>query len=215
MNISQILKLPHKVRIALSFLILFFASTSEAVSFRKDLAYSISGGLGDYTINKDVFIQDTVQKATRSESPGVLQLSVELNLNDKMSLALRHSRGFRIGPFSTGVSFTGLVYRYYFGRKPYLSSPEESNSVTFMNWALFVGGGAGYANANTSREREILKDISSSGMYFGFHVGADYHMYSNFIFRPEIVYSTTLFDDTEQPAKISEMALILGIVFKL
>jgi hypothetical protein len=47
------------------------------------------------------------------------------------------------------------------------------------------------------------------------HLGADYQMFSNFIFRPEVIYGTSLFDDTDQPATITQMGAVLNLMFKL
>jgi len=99
--------------------------------------------------------------------------------------------------------------------KPYLSPKTVKNSVTMRNWAPYFGVGSGLAVANTSREREVVANVSSSGFFMGIHLGVDYHKYKNFILRPEIIYSTTLLDDTEQPATISEMGLMLSMVFRI
>ena len=212
----MISKLQLKVLVLLLCYFSIGANSAHAFEWRERLTFSVGLGLGDTNISKDVNVQDTVQSASRSESPGLLQFAVEADISTKWTLAFRHNRGVRLSPFSSGISFTGLVVRRYFTEKrPYLPPKNAKDSVTLMNWAPYVGLGSGIAVANTTRERDVVADVDSSGFYMGIHIGADYHMFPQFIFRPEIVYSTTLMDDSAQPATISEVGLMINLLFKI
>lgn len=192
------------------------AAPAEAFSWREKLTFSFGGGLGDSSISKQVLVQDTFQDAKRSEAPGLVLLGVETTIRKNMTVGLRHTRGLKLSPFSTGVSFTGLYFNYYFlNPKPYLPPNTSKNSVTMMNWAPFVGVSSGLAVANTSREREVVANVSSSGFYMGINLGVDYHMYRRLILRPQIIYSTSLMDDTQHPATITEMGLMLSLIFRI
>jgi len=191
-------------------------SQALASSVLDQLTFGVGVGVGLTELAKDVLIEDTIQNANRSESPLVFQFLVEYDLNPKWTIGLKHSRGARLSPFSSGIGFTGLLGKFYFMKsRPYLSSPRTKERVTLMGWAPFVGLSSGFAVANTEREREVLSDIDSSGFYVALHAGVDYQMFTNYIFRPELIYATTLFDDTDQPATISQLGVVINLMFKL
>lgn len=205
-----------KILCLFSTLSFVFISKSFANEWIDQFTFGGGLGVGFTDIAKDVSIEGTTQNAKRGESPLVAQFLIEYDLNSKWTLGLRHSRGARLSPFSTGIGFTGLVVRRYFSNKrPYLPSKRAKDRVTVMNWAPFLGLSTGFAVANTEREREVIANVDSSGFFIGVHLGVDYHMFANFIFRPELIYATTLFDATEQPATISQMGLVLNVMFKL
>ncbi len=212
----MLLKLPHRNIYLVLLLILSFNSNAFADGWLDKITFGVGTGLGLTEIQKDVFIEDTVQNAKRSESPLTFQVMLEIDLSSKWTLGLRHSRGARLSPFSSGIGFTGIIGRRYFKSvRPYLTSSRQKDRVVFMDWAPFVGISSGFAVADTSRERDVVNIVSSSGFFMALHLGADYQMFSNFIFRPEIIYGTSLFDDTDQPATITQIGAFINLMFKL
>ncbi len=205
-----------------SFLVLFltFLMTSTAQAWRfdpSDLVYGVLGGFGASGIEKNVRVGDTQTfDISRAESPGYFGISVETVIHDQWTVAIGHRRGFRFGPFSTGVGFTGGSLRYYYlNPVPIIPRKELESSVTLQRWSPFVGFGTGIANGAIGRERDVVSKIGSSGIFFGIHVGVDYHWLPRFVLRPELIAGTTIFDVSAAPATLAEFGLVCGIHFRL
>jgi hypothetical protein len=198
---------------------IIFTSNAEAFSWKHDLVYGVMTGFGGSGLDED---QPNPTNPTdiitvkRSEDPGMLGISVEAFLNDKWSLALTHRRGYKLGPFSTKVGFTGVVARRYFGRAPFIPSKQLENSAVLMRrWAPFVGLGGGIARGSITRAGDAVPRASGSGVYMGIHLGADYHLRPNLILRPEFFTSGTFMDDSTTPATLKEYGLVVGFHFRL
>jgi len=214
----KVYRLQLKILPLLTGLILIFAipTTANAFSWKHDLVYGVMGGFGGSGVDKDVRT-DAGENVTesRSEAPGMFGVSVEGFLNDKWSLALSHRRGFKFGPFSTKVSFTGVIARRYFGRAPFIPNQQLKNSATIMRrWAPFVGLGSGIATGTVLRENAVNESVSGSGVYMGIHLGADYHLSPNLILRPEFFTSGTFMNDSDTPSTLNEYGLVCGFHFR-
>lgn len=193
------------------------ASRAEAFSWKHDLVYGAMVGLGGSGIDKDITNDsgDTIT-VNRADDPGMMGLSVEGFLNDKWSLALSHRRGFKFGPFSTKVSFTGVIARRYFGRAPFIPSKKLENSAVLMRrWAFFAGLGGGVAQGSITRDEDAVKTVQGSGVYMGVHLGADYHLRPNLILRPEFFTSGTFMNDSVSPTTLNEYGIVIGFHFRL
>jgi|GEM_PF-2141078 len=192
------------------------AQNANAFSWKHDLVYGVMGGFGGSGVDKDVKTEagENITEQ-RSEQPGMFGLSIEGFVNDKWSLALSHRRGFKFGPFSTRVSFTGVIARRYFGRAPFIPKKNLKNSATIMRrWAPFVGLGSGLATGTVVRENAVNESVSGSGVYMGIHLGADYHLSPNLILRPEFFTSGTFMNDSETPSTLNEYGLVCGFHFR-
>lgn len=190
--------------------------SAEAFSWKHDLVYGVMGGFGGSGVDKKIDNNSGGSVTERrSEQPGMFGLSVEGFIRDQWSLAISHRRGFKLGPFSTKVSFTGVIARRYFGRAPFIPSTKLKNSAVVMRrWAPFVGLGTGIATGTVVRENILNESISGSGVYVGVHVGADYHLRPNLILRPEFFTSSTFMNDSSEPTTLQEFGLVCGFHFR-
>lgn len=191
---------------------------ASALDLTSNYVYGFSIGLGGSGIDQTV-IKDDGSKidASSSESPGMMGISIEKFINNKWSLAISHRRGFKFGPFSHGVGFTGVIARRYFLRPAtFLPNPKLENSVTLQSWVPFAGFGGGVASGSITREKaDAIPDVDSSGIFMGVHLGVDYHLYTNMILRPEFFTSATFMNNSKTPAVVKEYGLIVGFHFKL
>lgn len=214
----QLKKIAFSLAVLLQFAFVNQAS-ADSYSLFSDFVYGAGFGYGASGMDKEVEVDNVVVDVSRSETPGMLTLSVESFWNARWSLAISHRRGFRFGPFTSGTHFTGAVVRRYFLRPtPYISASGDDGgfgSVTVMNWAPYVGLGGGYTSSNTTREDEIPYRVKSSGVYMGIHLGVDYQLYPNVIFRPELFTSATFMNSSKRASTLKEFGLVMNLQFKL
>lgn len=193
-----------------------FAHQAHAWRPNPDLIYGGFIGFGGSGIEKTVVVNSADHDISRSESPGMIGLSVEGFVADRWSLALSHRRGFRLGPFSSGVNFTGLIMRrYFYHSPPIIPNKNLTTSITVQTWAPFIGLGTGLAHASTNRDSDVVSNVSSSAIYLGLHVGFDYQINPKLILRPEIFTSASFMDVSETPSTIEEFGIVCGFHFKL
>ncbi len=193
-----------------------FVHEASAFKFKPDFLYGGQFGYGGSGIDKEVIVQNQKFDVSRAETPGMMGLSVETFVARNYTLALSHRRGFRLGPFSSGVSFTGLILRRYFmNSPPIIPDSKLSSAVTIQTWAPFVGLGTGLAMATTERDTDVVKTVTSNQVYIGLHVGFDYQISPNLILRPEIFTSASFIDVSDTPATIEEFGVVCGFHFKL
>lgn len=207
----------------LGFLLFFVAGANNASAlslknfkFKPDFTYSVIVGFGNSTIQKDVEVQGQIRDVSYSEGPGMIGFSIETFIHEKWTLSLSHTRGVRLGPFSSGVGLTGLTARRYFMREPpFLPKKDLETNLVIKRWAPFAGVSSGIAIGKAVRDDELVREVEGSGLYFGLNLGVDYHWSKNIILRPEFHYYTTIFDDSRLPATITDLGLLLGIRFRL
>lgn len=195
---------------------LLLINQAHALRVKPDFIYGVGFGYGNHTMDKEVTVEGDKYNLSRSETPGMLSISVETFITDRWSVGLSHRRGFQMGPFSIGVGFTGIIARRYFmNPTPVLASDKLQSSIIVQGWAPFAGFGFGIAEGSISREGEVVDTISTSGFFVGGHLGLDYQISPNLILRPELFYSTTLMNVSEVPSSLNEMGLILGLHFRI
>jgi hypothetical protein len=171
-----------------------------------DLRYGAAMGFGGQGLVQVV----NGKSVQRSEGPGMLALSLETLLKDYLSLGLDHSRGFRLGPLSSGVSFTGLTGRWYFGPAPSVSRVSEQGATLFVRrFAPYLGLGAGVAFAKITRSNDLVPETENSGMYIGYRAGVDYPLSPGLLARTEVSYATTLQSD----GLVNQFAFLVGLSF--
>ncbi len=210
------LQLRNKLNSLLFLIFLISSLESHALRFEKDFIWGVLGGFGGTGIEKSVDVEGQLFQISRSEVPGMIGISVETFIHSDWSVAIAHRRGFRFGPFSMGVGFTGTTVRYYpWHDAPIIPKSELEASFTLLKWAPFVGGGVGIANGSIDRERDVVGTISSSGVFFGFHAGFDYHWLPRLVVRPEILFSTTIIDTSAAPATLREFGAVVGLHFRM
>lgn len=211
------LLLSYKRFYALLFLLqCFFIHNAHAWRLKPDFIYGGMFGYGGSGLDKTITVQNQQFDLSRSESPGMIGLSIETFIENQWSLAFSHRRGFRLGPFSSGVTFTGFILRrYFYHQAPILPGKDLSTSLTVQTWAPFIGLGTGLADATTVREGDVVTNVSSSAVYFGVHVGIDYPISPTLILRPEIFTSSSFIDVSTNPSTIQEFGVVCGFHFRL
>lgn len=209
---------PNRKYFYVFFLILQFAFVNEAnaLRFKPDFIYGGMFGFGGSGIDKEIIFEGRSFDLSRAETPGMFGLSVESFIAPKYSLALSHRRGFRLGPFTSGVSFSGLILRrYFYNPPPIIPSLKLGSAITMQTWAPFIGLGTGLAIAKTQRDTDVVPNVTSSQIYFGLHVGFDYQISPNLILRPEIFTSSSIIDVSDTPATLEEFGIVCGFHFRL
>lgn len=210
--------LPSHKNFFFSFFLLqcLFINSANALRLEPDFIYGISFGYGGSGLDKTVIVENQKFDLSRAESPGMIGLSIETFIADQYSLGFSHRRGFRLGPFSSGVSFTGFILRrYFYNAAPILHNKRLATAITVQRWAPFVGLGTGLAMADTLRDGDVIANVDASAVYAGFHVGFDYQISPGLILRPEIFTSSSLVDVSKTPAKIEEFGVVCGFHFRL
>lgn len=153
----------------------------------------------------------------RAESPGTLQFFVDRPLTSRWLLGLEHMRGFRLGPFTFGVGVTSFTARWYYLREMTNLVKSEGSTSTLLQrtWSPYVGGGTGFSEGKISREGAITRNVTGSGVHFGFRTGADYTWLANVGIRAEVSYSTTIFSSSNYPQTLTSFSLWGGFFTSL
>ena len=210
---------PKKLLKALLILVTMVAAApaAEASGFRLNLSLGYGGaGIARAAAPATPGVP-AVLAATRSEGPGTISLSIDYLFSDILSAGVEQSKGFRLGPFSSGMTFTGIFGRWYFlGPAPSVADTSnnlngDSSTIFVKKFSPFVGPAVGLGTGTITRTGDLIPDVSGSGVYFGYKLGADYPLARSVGIRPEIVYNTSL-TGTDQ---ITEFSAQCGIYFFL
>lgn len=184
--------------------------------------YRLSGGLGyGGTGITQTSTTNTAQGTVkRSEGPGIMMIGLERIMSDTITLSIDHMRGFRLGPYSSGVSFTGFAGRYYFqGPAPWGAKEIDTKKETTLlvkRFHPFAGMAAGIASGTIDRPGDAVPSVSASGIYVGIRVGADVPFTPTGIgLRPEIASSFTLLKGLVDPSSLSLFSVGCSFYFQL
>ena len=159
----------------------------------------------------------TSTSVQRNEGPGVITLGIEKILSHRYTLAFDHSRGFRLGPFSSGVSFTGFTTRYYFDAVPWGAKETKGQPTIFVKRLFgYIGGGIGVATGTIERTNDLVPNVSASGVYLGIRFGYDIplNQFGTGI-RPELMLSQTIASSATDPSSLSLFFLGCQFYFQL
>ncbi len=181
----------------------------------KEYRWGIAVGFGGTGASETTEVDGSSQVVKRSEGPGVFMLSADRQFSARWGLTAEHARGFRLGPFSTGVSFTGVTSRWYpMAAAPFLSDPGDApTSLVVRQYAPFVGFSGGLASGQIAREGDKVPLVSASGMYVGTRFGADHLLRQDLALRYEMSFSTTIFASATKPSSMTEFSLRVGWIF--
>lgn len=191
-------------------LVVFCSSASRAEYHGMGIAF----GYGGTGITKNLTINGNAITVNKSETPGVISFNWDFQWSDRLLITLEHIRGFRLGPFSSGVGLTGISSKWYF-RDPIPSMIKTSSSdstLLIKQWSPFVGGALGIASGEINREGDEVSSVSSSGIYFGLRTGADYQYEANRVLRTQISFSSTIPASTPY-SQVFEFSMSAGIIF--
>lgn len=140
-----------------------------------------------------------IQKVTRllrneAKVPGTAHIFLERLTSERWVLSFEHARGYRLGPFSSGVGFTsgGLLW-HYFGPAPDVSKNENKGTFFVKRWSPYTGGSTGIAEGEIRREADRIPRIYSSGVFIGLRNGVDYLLKPDVGLRLEASYMFTFF----------------------
>ena len=209
-------KLLRSAFVILAAIVAAAPAAAEASGFRLNLSLGYGGaGIARAAAPATPGVP-AVLAATRSEGPGTISLSIDYLFSDILSAGVEQSKGFRLGPFSSGMTFTGIFGRWYFlGPAPSVAdasnNPGGETTIFVKKFSPFVGPAVGLGTGTITRTGDLIPDVSGSGIYFGYKLGADYPLARSVGIRPEIVYNTSL-TGTDQ---ITEFSAQCGIYFFL
>ncbi len=223
-------KLPKAGASFLSFALFTFGAFSAVSACASDFRVGGSLGYGGAGISADeaasssstttstttTSSSSSLTTVQRSEGPGTFSIFVDYQVSDKYMVSLETARGFRLGPFSSGVGFTGVAVRKYFGTIPAVaqSSPDKTILVV-RKYNMFFGLSGGLATGDIYRSDDQVPSVQSSGIYLGFRIGADYPLGPGIGLRPELVYSNTITSSNVNPSTVTLFSLQCGLYFFL
>lgn len=177
-------------------LFLLFFSTSFA-----GVRLSVGGGIGSFSTKNEI---------SKSEGPLGQFYSIDYLLNSKVMVGAEHIRSFNLSPLSSGISFTGLYYRYYLNSAsvPYYSRDEApTNEVIYRDLCYFVGTGFGVAQSSLPVDDAGLT-ANAAGFYISPQAGGEMFLTKSVGIRSEIFFSTIIFGKGSISA-----AMLLGTIF--
>lgn len=197
-------------------LILFNPSAQAFDWSLKGWTWSVSPGIGGTGIQKTVQQNGSQVDVSRGETPGMIGVEISKMTSDQWSFSIGHRRGFRLGPFSSGVGFTAVSWNwYYLGAPPMPISVEAESYVTEDGWAPYVGLSTGLAQGTISREADEVSSVTASGAFVGIRLGADYRYTPDLVLRPEIIGSQSFFNSSNLQSTLSEFGIMCGFVFAI
>lgn len=177
--------------------------------------YGFALGLGGTGIQTSANVNGSWTKIQRGETPGLLSLFADRAYNDFWSLSIEHLRGFRLGPFTSGLSFTGVGFKWYFLNPiPSFPKPDDDSTRLFIQqFSPYLSGASGVATGTITRSGDLVYSVTGSGLYFGFRAGSDYMLEPGMGLRGELSYSTTLLYAENPKVTMTEGSLRIGIFF--
>lgn len=170
------------------------------------------GGTGVTTVSS---VDGSDMEVSRSDGPIMLNLAAEVLTSDTSSISLNHIRGIAITPFSSGVTFTGFTWRWYFmGQAPSMVPSQEDRSTLMITKKVFFWGlSTGVANGSVSRTKDLVSSVDASGVYFGFNGGYDYQTDPGKIIRVEVLSHTSPKSSGFVQSSLSAFAIQIGMFF--
>lgn len=173
-------------------------------------------GFGGAGLTKTVIIEDEPQEINRAEGPGMLHIFIDRTVKENWVLGFEHLRGYRLGPFTSGVGFTSLIARWhYLGIATDFSLPADRSQVFIKRWSPYTGFSTGLAFGDAVREASDAPKVSASGVHMGIVNGIDYLMRPDFGLRYEIAYHFTFSQSGARPASLTAFSLWVGLLLPL
>ena len=191
-----------------------FGFSSIAVA-KKDIRYGFGLGFGGAGVKDTVNLNGVPTVIQKSEGPGVGTVFVDNLISDSSSLGLEYSFGFRLGPFSAGVSFFGLTWRnYIFGPALFhIDDSDEKTTLYSKQNAWYYGLNTGVATAAITRTNDQVQSLSATGFYLGPKIGIDHPVSIQLSYRFEFEYLSTFFATAPKAPSLSKFALQFGIFY--
>lgn len=172
-------------------------------------------GFGGAGIQKQVTQEDGRKVVVeRAEYPGTMHFFADTIVLPKWVAGVEHARGARLGPFSSGVSFSSIYLNHYFlSPAPEVIKVKDTDLLFISRWAPYAGGSAGIAEGTITREADKVPTVSSSGVFLGIRGGFDYLYKPNIGLKAEMTVSATFFQTESAPALMGYFSMWLGVYF--
>jgi hypothetical protein len=176
----------------------------------------MSLGFGGAGLSRPVVVEETSRTVSRSEGPGTFSATLEYALSEQIGVGVDHSRGFRLSPFSSGLSLTGATLRWYPLHAPQRIGEVRDQSYFFLKRvAYFVGASSGVISGTVKRTGDQVETLEGSGVYGGIQLGADYPWVPGTDFRVQVSSCTTLMSSAQEPASLLYFSISAGFLFRL
>ena len=173
-----------------------------------DWRFGIGAGAGGAGLSTSTKVSGALRKVDRNEGPLIVSIFGDRLLSDSWSIGFEHTRGVRLGPAASGISFTGLTHRWYwFGQAPSVPATNEGSFILVRRLTPFVALGYGVAVANVQRDNDLVEQLNGSGFYVGAKVGADYPLAPGQGIRPEFSSGTTVLSQGEVQTDITLVSI--------
>lgn len=181
--------------------------------------YRVGGllGFGGTGLTSTTKINEVDVTVKRSDGPFLLSFFLEYVLQQNTSLAVDLVQGVTLNPYSSGVTFMGGTYKYYYlsSIPSTVKSPNNNSTLLIQELSPYVGGSIGLAKGNISRQNDLVSDIGAEGIYFGFRTGVDYQFAPNFLLRGELMFGMTPGSSGLIQSSLSAFGLMGGLTYIL
>lgn len=194
-------------------LILILFSTTAKAEWR--LGANI--GFGGTGIASTSEINGVEIEVHRSDGPLAYSLSAERPLDEKTTLGVDLTKGVSLSPFSEGVSFMGVTYRWYYPNlmPSMVHSKTNSSTLLVQEWCPFIGPTMGLAQGTISRQKDLISEVNASGIFIGLHTGVDYQMSPNVVSRTELASGMSIGSSSAVKSSLSEFVIQTGLYYIL
>jgi hypothetical protein len=162
--------------------------------FAAKASYKIGGvlGFGGAGITSDQEIQEQTITVSRSDNPIVINFWIEFDLSDSETIALGQLRGVSVAPFSTGVQFNGVTWRWFYPNLvPSFKESSEFSTVMIGGFSPYVGLDLGLAQGTIARRNDLVSEVDASSVYYGLRAGVDRQIESGIVGRFELMSGMT------------------------
>jgi len=175
------------------------------------------GGFGGTGLTSTTKINEVDVTVKRSDGPILVSFFAEYILRHNMSLALDMVQGVTLNPYSSGVTFIGSTYKYYYLNSipSTVKSPGQNSILLMQELSPYVGGSLGLAKGQISRQNDLVPEVSAEGVYMGFRTGVDYQFAPNFVIRGELMAALTPGSSGLIQSSLSAFGLLAGITYIL
>lgn len=183
------------------FAILILSALSIFCQSARAARISAGLGFGGSSSTKD---------ATYEESPFIQSYTFEYEYDSRNIFGAEHVRSLGMSPMSTAISYTGLIYKFYYNGIPGPFSDVgtmPANTIEFRDWSPFLGVALGLAQSSAPPEDGVQR--SAAGIYIGPKIGTDFAMGRSWGIRTELIFEMMVFGS----GSIQSMGLGGGLYF--
>lgn len=182
---------------------------------KADWRVGAGAGYGAAGIDSTAQINGVDVPVSRSDGPLAYTFSIERAISAKSTIGIDLFRGVSLGPFSEGVTFLGMNYRYYYpNMAPFVSGGSGENSTLMLQeYCPFIGGRFGIAQGQISRNRDLISDVTGSGVFAGMQLGFDYQSTARVVYRTALSTAKTLGASDPAQTSLSELTLLFGAYY--